>query len=330
MQFLNSLTEFPAILIALTAAFMWGTWFISLKHLKSYPIEAFYMVMFAFSLVFVWGVSLLLDGKAVLQNISAIAAQAPAKIAVTLAGGMLYAAGIWVSLKIMDKVGLALSQPLLQSITLVAGVTITTFVGGRPETLTNAKIILTVVFLLGAAVLVYLADKSRSQGAETGDGSRPSAGLKTVLGLTVVSAVLNVSYDAAMAYSLETITQPVGLSALSFMCLLCTGAFFGVLFTCGAVLTRRRQWHMIFKAPFSIHKWSLFSGFCHYGGNIIHSFATRGLSAAVSYPLGLTYGLWTQLWGLFYGEFKGAPARAYVYQFLSFACYVAGACCISL
>lgn len=329
MQFLNSLTGFPAILVALTAAFLWGTWFISLKHLKDYPIEAFYMVMFAFSLVFVWGVSLLLDGGAVLENIGLIAAEAPSKIIVTLVGGMLYAAGIWVSLKIMDKVGLALSQPLLQSITLVAGVIITTFVGGRPETLTNTKIILTVVFLLGAAVLVYLADQRRSA-AQVKEGRPKPAALKTVVGLTVISAILNVSYDAAMAYSLETITQPVGLTALPFMCLLCTGAFFGVLFTCGAVLTRRRQWRLILKAPFAIHKWSLFSGFCHYGGNIIHSFATRGLSAAVSYPLGLTYGLWTQLWGLFYGEFKGAPASAYVYQFLSFACYVAGACCISL
>ena len=122
----------------------------------------------------------------------------------------------------------------------------------------------------------------------------------------------------------------MGLQVLPFMALLCTGAFLGVMLTCGVVLTRRRQWHCIWQAPFSIHKWSIFSGFCHYGGNIIHSFATRGLSAAVSYPLGLTSGLWTQLWGLGYGEFKGAPVRAYVYQFASFACYVAGAYCISM
>ena len=329
MNVLNSLTGLPAILMALTAAVMWGTWFISLKHLKDYPVEAFYVVMFAFSLVFVWGVSFLLEGNGIIANIIAVGAQSPSKIIVTLFGGMLYAAGIWVSLKVMDKVGLALSQPLLQSITLIAGVIVTLFVGGRPETLTDLKIILTVVFLLAAAFLVCLADRRRAAGQAESGGKKPAA-LKTVVGLTVLSAILGVSYDAAMSYSLKTITQPVGLEVMPFMCLLCTGALGGVLLTCGTVLTKRRQWHTIWQAPFRIHKWSLFSGFCHYGGNIIHSFATRGLSAAISYPLGLTCGLWTQLWGLWYGEFKGAPISAYIYQFASFACYVAGAYCISM
>lgn len=329
MNVLNNLTGLPAILVALTAAIMWGTWFISLKYLKDYPIEAFYVVMFGFCLVFVWGVSLLLEGRAIFENISLIFVQYPSKILFTLLGGVLYAAGIWVSLKVMDKIGLALSQPLLQSITLIAGVLVTLCIGGRPETLTDAKIVFTVVFLLGAAILVYLADRTRSAG-QARTNVKQSAPLKTVVGLTVLSAVLTVSYDAAMSYGLETITQPIGLKVLPFMCLLCTGAFIGVLLTCGVVLTRRRQWHVIVHAPFSIHKWSIFSGLCHYGGNIIHTFATRGLSTAISYPLGLTCGLWTQLWGLAYGEFRGAPARAYVYQFASFACYVAGAICISL
>ena len=307
---------------------MWGTWFISLKHLKSYPVEAFYMVMFTFSLVFVWGVCLLLEGRAIFDNILLVGAEHPMKIIVTLIGGVLYAAGMGLSLKIMEKVGLALSQPLLQSITLVGGVIVTLFVGGRPETLTDTKIILTVVFLLAAAFLVYMADRKR--GAAQTDESKKPAPLKTVVGLTVLSALLTVSYDAAMSYGLETITQPVGLKVLPFMCLLCTGAFFGVLLTCGTILTRRRQWHVIWQTPMKIHKWSLFSGFCHYGGNIIHSFATKGLSTAVSYPLGLTSGLWTQLWGLWYGEFKGAPVSAYVFQFASFACYVAGAYCITM
>lgn len=331
MQILNHLTGFPAVLTALTAAVMWGSWFVSLKYLKKYPIEAFYMVMFSFCLVFVWGVSFLLAGKDILDNIAQIWRLYPAKILCTLLGGMLYAAGLWVSLKIMERVGLALSQPLLQSLTLIAGTCVSLYLGGRPETLTDLKIVLTVLFLLGAAVLVYFADQKRAQSNSGQKEAQPSAApLKTVVGLTVVAALLTVSYDAAMAYGLETITQTVGLKVLPFMCLLCTGAFFGVLFTCGAVLTKKHQWAEIKKAPFSIHKWSILSGFCHYGGNIIHSFATRGLSAVVSYPLGLTSGLWTQLWGLKYGEFKGAPVSAYVCLFASFACYAAAALCISL
>ena len=328
MVFLNNLTGFPAVMVALTAAIMWGTWFISLKYLKDYPIEAFYVVMFSFCLVFVWGVSFLLEGNEIFANIAFIFSRYPSKIFFTLLGGMLYAAGLWVSLKVMDKVGLALSQPLLQSITLITGTLLTLVLGGRPESLTDTKIVLTVLFLLAAAFLVYMADQKR--GASEAADAKAAAPLRTVVGLTVLSALLTVSYDAAMSYGLETITQPIGLKVLPFMCLLCTGAFLGVMLTCGTVLTRKQQWHVIREAPFSIHKWSIFSGICHYGGNIIHTFATRGLSAAVSYPLGLTSALWTQLWGLGYGEFKGAPKSAYVYLFLSFACYVAGACCVAL
>ena len=328
MLFLNNLTGFPAIMVALTAAIMWGTWFISLKYLKDYPIEAFYVVMFSFCLVFVWGIGFLLEGSEIFSNIALIFSQYPSKIFCTLLGGVLYAAGMWVSLKVMEKVGLALSQPLLQSITLIAGTLFTLVLGGRPESLTNTKIVLTVLFLLAAAFLVYMADQKRSASEET--EVKASAPLRTVVGLTVLSALLTVSYDASMSYGLETITQPVGLKVLPFMCLLCTGAFLGVMLTCGAVLTRRHQWHVIRETPFAIHKWSIFSGICHYGGNIIHTFATRGLSTAVAYPLGITSALWTQLWGLGYGEFKGAPKSAYVYLFLSFACYVAGACCVAL
>lgn len=162
MTVLNNLTGLPAILVALTAAIMWGTWFISLKHLKEYPIEAFYVVMFAFCLIFVWGLSLLLEGREIFDNIYIIYLQAPAKIFVTLLGGILYAAGIWVSLKVMDKIGLTLSQPLLQSITLIAGVLVTLCVGGRPDTLTDAKIVLTVFCLLGAAIF-GLFGRSRAE-----------------------------------------------------------------------------------------------------------------------------------------------------------------------
>ena len=44
-----------AIFFSLFAAFVWGTWFIILKHLDDYPVDAFYMTLFGFSLVLVWG-----------------------------------------------------------------------------------------------------------------------------------------------------------------------------------------------------------------------------------------------------------------------------------
>ena len=207
MNFLNNLTGLPAVFVALSAAMMWGTWFISLKHLGDYSVEAFYMVMFTFALVFVWGVSLLLEGGAVFTNIAFIWAQGPSKILITLAGGMLYASGIWVSLKVMGKVGLALSQPLLQSVTLVTGVAVTVILGGRPETLTNLKIGLTVFFLLGAVVFVYFADARRAAG-QASRGGQASAPLRTVVAPRAVDS------PSANSRAATTSTRLITLAAV--------------------------------------------------------------------------------------------------------------------
>ena len=49
------------------------------------------------------------------------------------------------------------------------------------------------------------------------------------------------------------------------------------------------------------------------------------LSSAVSWPLGISSGFWTQAWGIVYGEFKGAPRRANVALLVALALYVLGA-----
>jgi hypothetical protein len=107
--------------------------------------------------------------------------------------------------------------------------------------------------------------------------------------------------------------------------MLCSGAFVGALITSGLNLTLTHSWHKVWQAPFRIHKFGIWSGLFHYGGNIIHTFATGSLSSAVSWPLGLTSGIWTQVWGIVYGEFKGAPKYVYVLQIGSFICYALGA-----
>lgn len=83
------------------------------------------------------------------------------------------------------------------------------------------------------------------------------------------------------------------------------------------------------QTPARIHALGIFSGLFHYGGNIIHAFATAFLSSVISWPLGLTGGLWTQMWGLAYGEFRGATRRAYVALGLSILLYLTGAALVA-
>jgi hypothetical protein len=202
-------------------------------------------------------------------------------------------------------------------------------IGGRPEGLTTARIAISICFLLAAVFLVFFAERTRSASQRkkkihTGLSQEKDI-MKKALLLILCSNIFSPGYTLALSYGLKSITQPTGLAVLPFMCILCSGAFIGALLTNGTALTYRHLWHKVWRAPFKIHKFGIWSGLFHYGGNIIHTFATGSLSSAVSWPLGLTSGIWTQLWGIVYGEFKGAPKRSYLLQAGSFICYVFGA-----
>jgi glucose uptake protein GlcU len=308
---------------------MWGSWFISLKHLGDYPLDGFYMILFTTSLIFVWTLGIIFDGTAIFTNIRELWDLNKLKIIIILLGGIAYVIGMHLNLRVMTMIGLTLSQPLQSSISFVVGTLITVGIGGRPAGLTQGRIILSVCFLLGAVFLVFFAEKTKSASQRKKNidtGLRTEKGvMRKALLLIVLAAVFSPGYTLALSYGLKTITQPVGLAVLPFMCMLCTGAFIGSLLTSGIRLTRRGEWTKVLRAPFRLHKFGIISGLFHYGGNIIHTFATGALSSAISWPLGLTSGVWTQLWGIGYGEFKGAPRIAYILQFGSFACYVLGA-----
>jgi len=318
-----------AIFMAVAAASMWGTWFISLKHMPGYPIDAFYITLFTVSFLFVWSVGLIIDGRLIFVDIVRLWNINPFKLIIVFFGGVSYVVGMSLSLKVMTLIGLTLSQPLQASISLFMGTIITTTIGGIPDDFSLTNLLISVLFLFSAVIFVGLAENSKRidqnlKAIDTGL-SRDRAVMKKAILLIVVASIFSPGYTLALSYGLGSVTQKVGLSVLPYMCVLVSGAFTGALLTSGVKLTRRRQWHLLFQAPFSIHRWGIMSGLFHYGGNIIHTFATGVLSSAISWPLGLTAGLWTQLWGIRYGEFKGSSAKTYIFQICSFACYILGA-----
>ena len=141
----------------------------------------------------------------------------------------------------------------------------------------------------------------------------------------VIASILTPAYSTGLSYGLKSITQPNGLAVMPFMAVLCTGAFTGAILTSSIILTISKQWYVFYKNGWKIYELGIISGLAHYGGNIIHAFATRSLSTVVSWPLGLTAGLWTQMWGVKFGEFKGAPRKAYALLSMGVICYLIGA-----
>ncbi|MEA4812094.1 MAG: hypothetical protein VB108_05960 [Anaerolineaceae bacterium] len=318
-----------AIFMCLFAAFMWGTWFISLKYLGDYPLEAYYLTLFATSFIFVWIAGFVLDGSALLQNLRQVWMDDKSRILITFLCGMLYVFGMMISVRVIKEIGLSLSQPLQASINLIVGTFLSALIGGIPAGLTVGRILVSAVFLGAAIFLTMRAGilKSRkTQEQEKNDGrDKKPVNMRRVIVMLIIGALFVPAYSTGLSYGLKSVTQAHGMAVMPFMTVLASGAFAGILMTCGTILTQKRQWHVFKEHGFEIHKLGVFSGLAHYGGNIIHTFATRNLSAAISWPLGITAGLWTQLWGLVYGEFKGAPKKAYFSLFAGILCYLIGA-----
>jgi hypothetical protein len=333
MTFNAQLSVGTAVALALIAAFMWGTWPISVKFLGDYPIDAFYITLFVTSFVFVWVVGLLVERAALFENIQTVWATEPSRVLVTFVCGIIYVLGIRLSLAVINLIGLSLSQPLQSSTLNLASLAVTIVVGGVPQGVSIPLLVLATLILITAVFVSLLAGHFRSQvqGAVAAHSQYvPMSAVRSSLGLVLLSSLLIVAYPFALSFGMRSTTQLHGLAVLPFMAVLASGAMLGSLLSSGSILTIRHQWHRVWHAGFRIHKLGLWSGFFHYGGNIIQAFAASFLSTALAFPLGITASLWTQTWGLVLGEFRDSPPRAYVALFGGVVLYIAGAYIIAV
>ncbi|KAA3646686.1 MAG: hypothetical protein DWQ07_10805 [Chloroflexi bacterium] len=326
MNFDPQLSIGTAVVMAMLAASMWGTWAISLKYLGDHSLDGYFLTIFVTSLVFVWLVAVLLDGSALFTDLRNVWISDPWRILLTLLSGVIYTNGIRLQLRVQRTIGLSLAQPIQSSISILIGVAIAAVVGGVPNDVSLPVIILAVLVLIAAVTMGMLAGIYRSRSTTISDELDVTMEtLRKSLGMILLVTVLIPAYTFALSYGLRSTTQPNGMAVLPFMAMLATGAFLGACMSSGVSLWRRGIFMAATQAPARIHALGVFSGLFHYGGNIIHTFATAFLSSVIAWPLGLTGGLWTQMWGLVYGEFRGASRRAYVALGLSVILYLVGA-----
>jgi len=328
MNFNPELTTGASVFMAIFATFLWGSWFVSLKFIKDFPLDGFYVVLFITSFIFVWSVGFIVDGAALLENIREVFETDPSRVLVSLACGVAYVFGMRISLYVMQIIGLSLTQPISSSVTIVIGISVSTIIGGMPENYNITRLATAVVFFIGAVFLAMMAARYRVNPQETSGRiavvSFTMSDMWKAIGWIMLAALISPAYSFGLSYGLKSITQPNGLAVLPYMAMLVTGAFFGSMILSGGILTYKKQWRTVITAPFSIHRWGIISGLAHYGGNIIHTYSTAFLSSAVTWPLAITMGLWTQMWGLVFGEFKGSPRKAYAFLFSAIILYIIG------
>jgi hypothetical protein len=327
-NFFPEMTTGTAVFLSLLATFMWGSWFVSLKFLKDYPLDGFYLVLFITSFVLVWSVGFILDGPNLLGNVRQVFEQDPSRVLISLGCGVGYVFGMRISLYVMQTIGLSLSQPISASIGVVTGNIVSILIGGTPEGYSINRLIIACIFFIGAVFSAMMAARFRTNPVgQSDDGSSLNFTMRDMwkaFGWILLASAFTPVYIIGLSYGLKSVTQPHGLAVLPYMAMLVTGAFFASILLSIGILTYKKQWKQVLSAPFSIHKWGIISGLAHYGGNIIHTFATAYLSTAISWPLALTMGMWTQVWGIVFGEFKGSPKKVYVFLFTAIGFYILG------
>ena len=332
MAFDPEMSQTAAIIVALGAAFLWGIWPIILKYVGHTPVEYFYIIIYSSSVIFIWVAGFALDGGALLGNMREVAALTPIKVIAAFGTGLFYVSASMLSMTVMQSIGLALAQPITSSINVLFGTVISFLLGGVPEGMTIWRILTACAFLVAAVFLTSLAGRARRETRLTSADDQ-GAGLGEItgriLGMTVLGALGGVFYSTGVAFSLKSTTQPIGLGVMPFLCLLISGAWIGAMLICSYLMTKKKAWSMVKVVKPSLYGMITLASVVHYSGNILHAYATRALSAVVSWPLGITSSLWTQVWGLAYGEFKNAPAKAFRLLVAGVICYLLGSAVIS-
>ena len=326
------MTQELALLGGLFSAFLWGSWAIVLKQMDNYPLDAFFLGLYICSCLLVWIIALIVQGEELFREIAQAWRANPTIVAVALIAGATFVIGVRVTLSVFTAVGLSVTAPIQTFMSLILGTSLAALVGGKPADISFLDLMVACLLFFAAAMATVrariLRDRSlfermtsQLRGAAESTGRRLIARNFVLVGL---ASVIITAYPLGLSYSLKTPGRDYGLAPLSYLTVLVTGSLIGSLSTSGAILTLRRQWLFLLHVRWKTHRYSLIAAGAHYGGNIINIFATGTLTAAVSWPLGTTSQLWTYVWGLALGEFKGAPRKSHMLIASGAALYIAG------
>lgn len=311
-----------ATVLTLLAAAMWGSWMQVVKHRKDYPITGIIFLLYGFSLILVWGVTLILTPVLLPQGIARATEAAPSVVWEILLGGAMMSMGLYISLQVMGKVGLLLSTAISGAVGNILGILTSLVKEGLSDSPYALPLVLgcTVIFIAAAFVCNWAAVlRDRDRAGEKTKKSGPITA--KIVFLMLLSAFLTNGWSIGTASGTASGFPPILTCAY-----MATGSFLSVLIVCGLGFTKNRQWKQVLCIGLSKRPLLLgaVSAACHYGGNLISIYAMPALSATLSFLFGRTSNVWTYLWGLYYREFSGSKRRTMAVLFLGILLYIIG------
>lgn len=329
------LSSTQALLLLLFTTIIWGSWYQCIKRLNGWPVAAFMLWMYTFSVGIVWGIILVIKPFFISESLLEIMQRRPKDCLFALCCGMFFCAGVQINMIVIKNVGLILSTSISATCSVLVGTFTSCLFGGIREGQSVAKIAIASVILIAAAIICQLASKMRDMdnGKNAKDESYKQEmkhRMKNTLFLLFGALFLNPAYSIAQSVTVQTDLNPDGIPALLCVGLLSIGSFLGTWVISGIWLTRKKQWRTCFswknrKGIFM----SLFAAFCHYGGNVGYCVSAPVLSFAIAWPMGTSFNLWQYVYGILYGEFNKTTWKTKITLFTGIICFIIGVLILS-
>lgn len=309
--------------------FLWGSWFQTVKHIGSFPVHAFISIMYGISVVIVW-LSIGLTGKTMIpQGVFQEIANSPGLAAAVLVCGIFFGIAMQLHLTVVKRIGLILSTSVSATCAILGGTIVSAVFAGIPEGVSVSVLFVASFLLILATITCQYAGICRDKEKEQQKEEHVPSRIGDVMLLAFINLILMSSYPLANSLGLQSDLNPDGFSSLTNMGILVVGACVGSsLFT--FILLRREK---VEKGTVPISKLLILAtiaAFCHFGGNVLHAVFAPVVSVAIATVIGNSYHCWSYIWGLVYGEFKGAGTKTYVMLFGGILMFVAGVILLSM
>lgn len=304
--------------------FLWGSWFQTVKHIDSFPVHAFISMMYGISVVIVW-LSIGFAGRSMIpQGVFYEIKNNVGLTAAVVGCGLIFGIAMQMHLTVVKRIGLILSTSVSATCAILGGTIVSAIFAGVPEGVSVSILFIASFLLILATITCQYAGICRDRKKQKRKkGEKTQSRVQDVLLLAFINLILMSSYPLANSLGLRSALNPEGFSALTNMGILVIGACLGSgFFTLISFLRQKPE-----SGNVSMRKLiflATIAAFCHFGGNVLHAVFAPVVSVAVATVLGNSYHCWSYIWGIIYGEFKGAGRRSYLLLSTGILLFVTG------
>jgi type III secretory pathway component EscS len=234
--------------------------------------------------------------------------------------------GIYLSLVVMNKIGLMLATTITGVVGSLLGLLTSIYKEGLPDKPFALPIIVitAIVFLLASYICTYASQLCENDRAAVKGLNQQK--LKNPINLPIILIVL-LTTVLANGWSVGTASgTAAGFPPLLTTVYMATGSFISIFVVLGLKFTIFKEWKAVFcvgesKRPIIL---SMIAGSFHYGGNLISILNMPVISATISFLFGRTANIWTYLWGFYLKEFEGAKKKTLIFLVLGILLYFVG------